>query len=393
MLTYLETKDERKCCGCRACEQVCPVGALTMEKNSEGFYYPKLYEDKCIHCSLCEKVCPEMSRPEGQVPLAVYALQHKNEEILKKSSSGGAFRLLADEMIRQGGCVVGCVWNEEFHPVLKIAETMEELVPMQGSKYISSDTGDVFKQVEKRLKAGQKVLFTGSSCQCAGMLKYLRKPYENLLTADFLCHGMPSQQTFDAYFAELNRKHKITSYQFRDKGKQGWGVVSSYTWDKNGTEKKKYRVGKTDAYNFGFLNGCFNRYSCYSCPFRGEDRLTDFTFCDYWDVEKYHPQIESEKGVSAISVNTTKAEKLLKTVKTEAVCIKTDVQQVANANPYLTEKLEDQVPLSRAAIITQIEKDGWNSVQKQLREKDYWAKRAWYALPMGLKKKLKSLIH
>lgn len=399
MLKYLETQDESLCCGCRACEQICPVNAILMLKNKEGFYYPVLDEKICINCGLCEKVCPEMDRPLGKEPIEIYAIQHKNDDILKESSSGGAFRLLADEIIKNAGCVVGCIWDENYQPILTIADTIEELLPMQGSKYLSSNTLDVYTQVKERLKKGQKVLFTGAPCQCAGLIKYLGKEYENLLTADFLCHGMPSQEIFNQYLdtvennlglAKNKNSRKITSYKFRDKSKKGWGHVSSYTWVNNSKEYKRYSIGKTDEYDYGFLKGYFNRYSCYSCNFRGKNRFTDFTFCDYWGIQNYHPEFISTKGVSALSINTLKGKSFFEKIKEKTIYAKTDLKNVAIENPSLLHEEIETIPLERKKMYEMLKKLGWQSVAKKyFRPKNYFLYHIWYFLPKWLTKLIK----
>ena len=409
MLKYIETQDESLCCGCRACEQVCPVKAITIRNNQAGFLYPALREDVCIECKLCETVCPAMNKPKTNKPINVYAVQHKNSEILKESSSGGVFRLLADKIIKSGGCVVGCKWDENYQPVLSIADTIAELLPMQGSKYLSSNTLDVYTQVEKRLKKGQTVLFTGAPCQCAGMINYLRKNYDNLITADFLCHGMPSQQIFDHYLDEIEKhllinsrdkknygivsgtlKRKITSYKFRDKEKKGWGIVSSYTWIHDGKECKHYRVGMTDDYICGFLKGYFNRYSCYSCSFRGEDRFTDFTFCDYWGVQKYHQELVSSNGVSAVTVNTSRGVAYVDQIQDEAIWIQTETNKVAKENPTLVHGEPERIPEIRSKMYKMLNNQKWNSVaRKYFRDTNYWANRIWYAMPNSITKYIK----
>lgn len=418
MLTYIQNKDEKLCCGCRACEQICPKQAISMQKNSEGFFYPVLNEAVCVNCGLCEKVCPMMNRPDGEPFKAVYAVQHNDEEILKDSSSGGVFRLLADEVIRNGGYVVGCVWNECYQPVLRIAHSLEELMPMQGSKYLSSDTNTVYAQVKKLLDEGKTVLFTGTPCQCAGILKFLRKPYENLLTADFLCHGVPSQLAFDSYLDAIEKRHRIrptnaggalcpptekdrknsskvrgiTSYKFRDKEKRGWGHVSTYTWTHGGKARKHYAVGMTDPYDFGFLNGYFNRYSCYTCPFRGGKRFTDFTFCDYWGIERYH-DIDSHKGVSAVSINSERAESYIAGLKDKALWVATEAKNVAVDNPALLHIHEEHIPDLRFCIYDEIKTHGWPEVEKKyLICKNSIIKKVWYSVPCEYANLLKRIL-
>ena len=399
MLLYIETKDESACCGCRACEQKCHKNAITMIKNEEGFLYPEIDMGLCVNCGACENVCPQMTPPNKKEPISIYAIQHGDTDILKDSSSGGAFRLLADEVIEQGGCVAGCVWNDELHPIFKIADSKEELLPMQGSKYLSSDTLNVYEQIKSRLTAGQLVLFTGAPCQCAGLINYLGKSYDNLLTAEFLCHGMPSQQVFDTYISHLIKKYRIKngkkdiiSYRFRDKTKRGWGHFSSCEFKKQNGVKFKYTYGLTDSYDYGFLKGYFNRYSCYSCKFRGAERFTDFTFCDFWGVESFHPEIDKSQGVSALSINTQKAFLFKEKLINRANWTKTSAYNVSKYNASLTENAIEPIPKIRSEIYSLLEENGWSYIaRKQLRPKHYFVKRMYYALPTSLQKIIKRI--
>lgn len=131
MLKFLAEQDESKCCGCGACKEICPKKAISMKPNTEGFMYPMVDAEKCVECKLCEKVCPEMVMPLKADPLEIYAIQNKDKTELFDSSSGGAFRLVADSIINQGGNVVGCVWNDNVEPVLAITDTLDGLKPMQ----------------------------------------------------------------------------------------------------------------------------------------------------------------------------------------------------------------------------------------------------------------------
>lgn len=395
MNRYLTSGDPSHCCGCRACEQACPTKAITILPNEEGFLYPVVEQSRCVDCGLCGKVCPVEHRPEGREIAAVYGVQHRDEAILKGSSSGGVFRLLADHVIGEGGCVVGCKWGDGNRPVLAVAESVQELLPMQGSKYLSSDTNTVYSQVKQRLEAGQRVLFTGAPCQCAGLLNYLRKPYENLITADFLCHGMPSQQIFDAYIDDLENRlgTKVYDIHFRDKSVRGWGMAFSYRYQKGGREKKICNVGWTDPYLHGFIQGYFYRYSCYECPFRGGSRFTDLTFCDYWGVEKKHPSLPSHKGVSAVSVNSQKGAALWGALAEQAHWIATEKSYVAADNPSLTEDAKETIPPIRQQIYGMVRRDGWRRVaRKHLRVKFRPIKKLWYRIPRGLSVKIKGVL-
>lgn len=396
MIQYvLKHYDESLCCGCRACQQACPAGAISMAPNGEGFLYPTVDWNRCISCGACDRVCPMEHRPAGEPVRAVYAVQHRDDAILRESSSGGVFRMLADEVLGAGGCVAGCKWDEGNRPVLAIAERQEELRSMQGSKYLSSDTGGIYAQVKQLLENGRTVLFTGAPCQCAGLLNYLKKPYDNLITADFLCHGMPSQQIFDAYVSALENRYgaKVYDFRFRDKEARGWGMAFSFRYRRNGKEKKVCSVGWTDPYQYGFIHGYFNRYSCYACPFRGNQRFTDLTFCDYWGVERYHPMLHREKGVSAVSVNSEKGARIQQRLLQAGVWTPTEPAAAAEENPTLLHETTEQIPPLRRTVYHSIRREGWEAVaRKHLRTSHLRLKKLWYRLPRSLTGKLKSLI-
>lgn len=387
MLNYLATQDESICCGCGGCAEICPKNALSLLPNKEGFRYPAIDANRCVDCKLCEKVCPEMNPPQKSEPLEIYALQSKNVEELLKSSSGGAFRLVADSVIRQGGAVVGCIWNEKMEPVLTIAGSMDGLSPMQGSKYLSSSTEHTYSQTEKLLDAGKIVLFTGTPCQCAGLLNFLRKPYDNLLTMDFLCHGVPSQMAFDSYRESLGT---VTDYRFRDKGKHGWGHTSSYV-TKSG-KKRIYSEGSINSYDFGFLNGYLSRYSCYTCNFQGYARATDYTICDFWGYRRFYNEIETYGGVSAFQVNTLKGKEYMTQFAQNARLHIANREDVAVENPAIIRSHEKTVPELRKTIYRQIQTEGWRAIEKKyLRCKHFYLKKLWYMLPDGLTRTFKKI--
>lgn len=388
MLDYLLTQDEAKCCGCGACTEACPKGALYLTSNGEGFLYPFLEEKRCIGCRLCERVCPQMSPPKRVEPLEIYALQCKDREKLLESSSGGAFRLLADCVIRRGGVVVGCVWNGKMQPVLTIADSLEGLRPMQGSKYLYSSTKHTYSQVRTLLDAGRLVLFTGTPCQCAGLLSFLRKPYENLLTMDFLCHGVPSQRAFDSYREHCEKQHggEMSQYKCRDKSAHGWAISESYC-----VGKRKYRAhGLTSPYLFGYLKGYFNRYSCYDCNFRGLRRSTDYTVCDFWG---YRQALDSRAGVSAFQVNTQKGRAFMTQFAENARMHATRREKVAVENPSILNLHRETVPELRKTIYRQLAREGWAAVErKYLRCRRFHLKKLWYALPDKWTKAIKKIV-
>lgn len=211
MINIIEKKD---CCGCSACVSICPKHCITMSLDNEGFLYPQVDNESCIDCGLCEKVCLVLNQGKECKPFQVYAAKNINEEIRMKSSSGGIFTLLAEQILHEGGVVFGARFNADWEVIHDYTETKEGLAAFRGSKYVQSRLGDSFCQAEHFLRQGRKVMFTGTPCQIAGLKLFLRKTYDNLLTVDFICHGVPSPGVWKKYLEELialkdNRKNSV----------------------------------------------------------------------------------------------------------------------------------------------------------------------------------------
>ena len=119
----------------------------------------------------------------------VYAVKHKDEATRAASRSGGIFTALSDQVLsncgRNNGANLqfyvndGCVLMDDFNAVHIRADNEEDRNRMRGSKYIQSKLGDTFKNVKVDLDARRSVLFSGTSCQVAGLKKYLGKEYVN----------------------------------------------------------------------------------------------------------------------------------------------------------------------------------------------------------------------
>lgn len=222
-----------------------------MQEDSEGFLYPVVGKDSCIDCDLCSKVCPVLNHiGEASEPKGVYAAKHKDLSTRTLSASGGAFSAAAKELIDRGGVVFGSVFNQDWVAEHKSAESMEEVLPMIGSKYMQSRIEGCYREAERLLKDGREVLFTGTSCQIKGLKLYLRKEYDNLFTADVICHGVPSPKVWRQWLKE-EFQGKVLSVNFRDKGPSGWNNFHITIESEQG--KVSGRVDE-NAYMRGFLN-------------------------------------------------------------------------------------------------------------------------------------------
>lgn len=324
----IEIIDKKNCCGCWACVQQCPKQCISMIEDDEGFLYPKVDKGICINCHLCEYVCPIINTDAPRKPLETYAAINKDEQIRLESSSGGIFSAIAEYIINDGGVVFGAKFNDKWEVIHDYTETIDGLAQFRGSKYVQSQIGDNYKKAKQFLTSGRKVLFSGTPCQIAGLKHFLKKEYENLLTVDFICHGVPSPGVWREYLKEevatCNLKNivlprsihgrdalnvTIEGISFRDKT-LGWKKFS-FALDLSTSvgrgEKIQFRTREHLHENLflkGFLANLFLRPSCYNCVEKNQRSGSDITLSDFWGCDKTLPQMYDDKGTSGIFINT-----------------------------------------------------------------------------------------
>ncbi len=252
----------------------------------------------------------------------VYAVKHKDEVIRAASRSGGIFTALSDQVLSNGGVVYGCVLTENFEAVHIRADNTEERNRMRGSKYIQSKLGDTFKKVKADLDAQKNVLFSGTSCQVAGLRKYLGKEYDNLFCVDIVCHGVPSHKVWNAYlyWQEQKNRSKVVSVDFRNKKDFGWRDHVETLYFENGKSTNS-RIFKTLFYGHTVL-----RPSCYECPYKSIMHPGDISIADYWRIEVAASEFDDNKGVSLVLANNATGNELLDEVKGSLVIKETRIE-------------------------------------------------------------------
>lgn len=319
--------DKHDCCGCSACVQRCPKQCISLHEDNEGFFYPHVNTNNCINCGLCEKVCPWLNRQNKLLPLEVLAVKNRNEDERMASSSGGVFIALAKKVIVDGGVVFGAVFDENWEVKHTYAEKIEDVRPMMGSKYLQSRIDNSYKDAEKFLKVGRKVLFTGSPCQITGLHNYLRKDYPNLISVEFLCHGVPSPGIWRTYLKEIIKKignvSQITKIEFRNK-KSGWdnySIVISGRTNVNSIEHILYSdIYRNNTYMRGFLSDIYLRPSCYNCKCKNGISHSDLTIADYWAIDLFFPDFNDNKGIGLVLINTEKGKQIFDCLDMESKC-------------------------------------------------------------------------
>ncbi len=320
----VDKKEKKSCCGCSACKAVCPVDAIAMKADKKGFLYPFIDYEKCIKCNLCESICPTSIERKANPYNQVYALKNKNEEIRNQSSSGGLFSVLAINAIEKGGVVYGAVFDENWKVVHARIDNEEEIQRLRGSKYVQSDLKVVFREVKEDLLTGKEVLFSGSPCQVAGLLSFLKKKYDNLITLDFVCHGVPNPRIWKEYLDEvlaafraatgkstvsssLNAMSTIKDIRFRDKSESWEKFRFVLELAKASAEGKQCSVlssvsefHRDNDYMRLFLDDYINRPSCFECKFREGRSGANYTIGDFWGIQNHHSNFYDENGISLL---------------------------------------------------------------------------------------------
>ena len=395
MTNHIEIKNLQDCCGCAACQNACKLGAISMQEDAAGFIYPAVNGDLCAECGACVKVCAFTKAGEGaNGEVAVYAAACKDGEILKKSSSGGMFSVLAKTVLDDGGAVFGAAWDDNFSLSHICVTDQNDLAKLRGSKYVQSNIGTAYTRAKVILDSGKKVCFCGTPCQISGLKSYLKKDYENLFTIDLVCHGVPSQKMLNDDLKNLlNDKYSaISNISFRDK-QYGWGVKGSVEL---GGSKIKYNPSNSPYY-FYFLKGEVYRESCYHCRFPKEGRQGDITLGDYWGIRgellTKMGDTNPDLGVSCVLVNTKKGQAWFTSVSSALNYTKTTRAAVEKRNHQLT---APSTPLpEHQTLLGGYVKEGYaaykNGYKKHL--KDHVVRAVKNIIPPAIKRKINDIIH
>lgn len=296
--------DKKNCTGCGACANICPHNCISMCYDEEGFLYPKVDEKKCVECHLCEKICP-LKKPlqPSKKPLDIEAAINANEEIRLESSSGGVFSSLADYVLDSGGIVVGAAYAEDWDVEHIVISSKTELNRLRGSKYVQSQTKNIYKQIFNYLLEGKLVLFSGTPCQISGLKSFLKKEYDNLITIEIFCHGVPSTLVYKKYIHEISNGEPISYVNMRAKP-EGW---KQYHFAIN-----NYSVAwRDDLYMKAFVGDLTLRPSCYDCKHKDGRSGSDIGLGDFWGVKAKHKELDDDKGLSLIFLYSEKGKSIL----------------------------------------------------------------------------------
>lgn len=324
----IDIKEKSKCCGCTACKSICPQNAIEMVEDEEGFLYPKVNREKCINCGLCDKVCPVLNAKEEKKEQKAYIFQHKDDNVRRQSTSGGAFTAIAEYVLDKNGIVYGAMFDENFNVIHNSVEKKEELYKFRNSKYVQSEIGNCFVKIKKELEENKIVCFSGTSCQIEGLKRYLAKEYDNLILVDVVCRAVPSPLIWRKYLKLRMQKYKDIKYiMFRDKY-YGYKYSNFSIYNKKGDKSQEYHSGvESDPYLRAFFSNICDRPSCYSCKFKKQNRESDITIWDCFEVEKYNKDFDDDKGTTRVLVHNLKGKKIIEELSTNNNVQEIDVEK------------------------------------------------------------------
>lgn len=388
MAENISTQKYEKCCGCKACADICPKNAIVFKIDGEGFLYPVVSDD-CVECGLCRNVCPELNvlKPDFEKKQQFIACLDKDRERRDKGSSGGIFGLLATSLINDGYVVCGAAFDEYLRLKHQYASDREGLEKLKKSKYLQSDCSTVYAHIKKGVRSGRKVMFVGTPCQC-NALRNVVGLSDDLILVDFACHGVPSQELFDKCIAFYESHHdcKVLGYMFRHKLRR-YGSPQNFLLTLKKGDKTYQKEGHyyEEPFYCGFQKYITLRPSCYSCQWSQTERVSDITLADFWGIESVTDKWDRTDHPSLVLINTEKGMHFFDTIKEQIDWIEVKKEDAIRGNDSLIEPTA--LSPKRALFFADYKTLPFDEVvEKHLACKGRWKKDVYYAVPFQLRK-------
>lgn len=309
----------------------------------------------------------------------IYACINKDWSVRNNSTSGGVYSEFAKYILEKKGVIYGVIFDENFNVIFENSDHVDYTL-FRGSKYPQAELRDTFKSVKANLEVGRYVLFVGCPCQVAGLISFLSKTYDNLITVDFICMGIGSPKLWRSYLRETYSEEIIKAVRFKDKS-QGWHNFRTVV---ETNRKKHMDIGVENPYMKAYLKRVNIRPSCYECHFKGYDgRKSDVTISDCWGIDKIMSAIDDNKGVSSVYLNTDKGANLFDKCKTNLEIYEINRKEAIAYNKYYEESVE--LPPEREEFWRDVCKNSFLSAIK----KHYGAKKCTFDIKSRIIKLLK----
>jgi len=347
MIDFWILKDD--CTACGACENICPKSAIKIVSDNYGFSYPEISANKCIDCGLCAQVCPIKNKYKKEnIESEIYSAWSKNKDIRYNSTSGGMFSEIALEVIKNGGSVIGALYDSDNMIRHDVIEDEKGLEKIRQSKYAQSDIGLIFIEIKKLLDKGKRVAFCGAPCQVAGLNSFLDKDYKNLLTIDFICRGVNSPKAYKAWLNQRESDYQAKATKVWFKYKQfGWKNSPRCTRVDFNNGEVYVANGKQNTFMSGYLGpNLYIRPSCGNCHFKGIQRQSDITLADFWGIKK---EYDDDLGTSLVMLNSNKGTSVFNKIKGKIVFEPQNMSSIFAGNVCIDNSVEIN-PKSKAFL-------------------------------------------
>lgn len=304
--------DHRSCTGCAACRDICPNQCISMRPDALDALYPAIDETMCVDCGLCDRTCPNHRDLKYCHPQKVWAAWSNDNEVRRTSASGGVAYELYRYWISHCGVATGVVYEREKGCYFILVEKTKDIKSTQNSKYTFSNTNGIYKIVEKKLKCGVPVLFIGVPCQISGLYGFLKKEYDNLITVDIICHGMPPAEYLEQHISNIEKRKKEYTKELYFRDPKHYTYTFTFTLkNANGREFYKKKVLTNDNFQLGYHRALIYRENCYHCKYARKERISDLTIADFSGLGHIEPCSYDKRNVSCILQNTDKGADLL----------------------------------------------------------------------------------
>ena len=393
MLKFVDHVD---CVGCTACASICPVDCINMMHDNNGFIYPvMLDEGQCIECNYCQQVCPAINntriipKPTRQSStddsitknkdVVAYAAYSCDTSVRTQSSSGGVFSEIAKYVFLQGGVVYGAAYDEYFRVYHCCIKDEIELSKIRGAKYAESNLKGVFEDIAKRLNMRQMVLFSGTSCQVAGLKSFIENKFSTqqseeqdsilgkkrtiknlLICVDFVCHGIPSPMVWQAYIdyqAQKDNKGIRPLYvNLRDKT-SGWSHYQYSTVFQYPDTHISATKSTENPFMKLYIGDYISRSSCSHCFFKGYKRVSDITIGDFWGIWDIMPEMDDNKGTSVVLIQTSAGMQIWNMINQNLCYHEVSLEEASRHNPSMIKSSLNQE--KRDTILNTIREKGF----------------------------------
>ncbi len=374
---------ELNCIGCQGCVDVCPQKAISFNYNIWGEGRASVMQDKCVNCNLCDSICPALKKDLNEEVSSVMAVISKKNA--KTGSSGGVFYELAESFIKDGGVVYGACFNNKLKLVHSKARIVEEIPALCKSKYLHSDMTGIYNEIKNDLMKGKSVMFVGTPCQTSAVKNLFYNKYkDNVFLVDFLCHGAGTQKVFDICIKDIESRTngKVEDFNFRSKSRKAEHSFSYFLQ----TEKKRKKISGYSfefPYYYSYLKYTIFDDACYACPYACSQRVGDITLGDFWGIQTYNKKLKDYKGVSMVSLNSSKGSELFSKILGDCVVFNYPISCATAKNQSFSEPVK--YPKQKGELVSTLTNEGEKMLVEKLACKNIKKHKIYARIPSFVK--------